>query len=687
MELPSFPIQHEIESDLTLILAILEDTEENYKRLKISKLSKIRNGITLAQKIKKKEQKNEIEAVFKSNWKWVESEEYITQDYIVKRFKPPVVPAGLQHIGIDKNMLFFNILSVTNLRSPECFQRDVDLLGALEHGQFSDPHMNLFDNSDCEIRDFFLEVFGRLRSKGVKVREFLDPMSKFTGYDVHNIFSFFLKFEEDLENDRKDEEEEEIDRFRMTRLLKNRYGNLLSKSEFETLDEHKRKELYDSIKDKDLSGKLMNPYRYLESYCKVCQKFFCDYHSKLRVPRLIEVINDDQLNDYSNKDFDRYFNMRYVEELKSKEGYSCEEVETRCVPTTRKCSKVSKKVVTEDQILRFLSSIEPKKLKILKILSRFGLKETCLISKLLFLKHKCYKVKAALEYFHKKFENLPKESMIMIKKSDCNLFNYVKDNGSTQTFCIQGGDCLSLCRLKEDFNNRQRLKYIHKGCSCFKCDSSCICRKRGITCLPNICKSGVEKPFLFDKLIKDLVKKKSQLPRCGNNFLICNHKKRLGLSISKVCPGLGLFALQKIEKESFLGIYIGEWITDTEQRFRDTLTEVTGSSYCFTLENGNRDGENGIGICSLIYGNKMKFINHSKDPFKNCYVKMIRGRDCVKICFFSSKKIESGEELLFDYGDNYNLGWTKYDNAISKLVNNVHNNIYGRASKRGKRRR
>jgi len=61
-----------------------------------------------------------------------------------------------------------------------------------------------------------------------------------------------------------------------------------------------------------------------------------------------------------------------------------------------------------------------------------------------------------------------------------------------------------------------------------------------------------------------------------------NCSKKCVISHSKVCDGLGLFALENIDKSSLVIQYIGEEMTDDYHFLRDKWnTEVF---YAFTLE-------------------------------------------------------------------------------------------------------
>ncbi len=108
--------------------------------------------------------------------------------------------------------------------------------------------------------------------------------------------------------------------------------------------------------------------------------------------------------------------------------------------------------------------------------------------------------------------------------------------------------------------------------------------------------------------------------------------------------GTGVFAAQKITKNSKVIEYIGRKVSKSEgdkiseNRLKKYLnSKKTGSVYVFELNKRfDIDG-------SPLY-NKARYINHSCSP--NCEVDVIRGH----IWISSIKNIKEGEELSYDYG-------------------------------------
>tara|TARA_B100002019_G_C21224370_1_gene576530 strand:+ start:73 stop:576 length:504 start_codon:yes stop_codon:yes gene_type:complete len=108
--------------------------------------------------------------------------------------------------------------------------------------------------------------------------------------------------------------------------------------------------------------------------------------------------------------------------------------------------------------------------------------------------------------------------------------------------------------------------------------------------------------------------------------------------------GSGVFALQKIKKNTKIIEYIGEKITKregdrrSEKRLKKYLnSKSTGSVYIFELNKRyDIDG-------SPLY-NRARYINHSCNP--NCEVEIEKGHIWIK----SIRSIKVGEELNYDYG-------------------------------------
>jgi SET domain-containing protein len=114
---------------------------------------------------------------------------------------------------------------------------------------------------------------------------------------------------------------------------------------------------------------------------------------------------------------------------------------------------------------------------------------------------------------------------------------------------------------------------------------------------------------------------------------------------------MGLFADRFYEKNSFLGFYGGEYTFTEEDRKREIQLKITETSYVFTSD------YRGMQVDALFVGNKMRYMNHMKAEFANVNVKIIASKYRKFIGFYAKKEIQKGEELLFDYGEKYNLNW------------------------------
>ena len=106
-----------------------------------------------------------------------------------------------------------------------------------------------------------------------------------------------------------------------------------------------------------------------------------------------------------------------------------------------------------------------------------------------------------------------------------------------------------------------------------------------------------------------------------------------GLKTKRSSTGLGLFTLQSICKGDFIIEYTGEMIGFKEANRR-------GGKYLFeTSKDRFIDGKDRKNIA--------RYINHSCAP--NCEVDIRRGR----ILLFAKRNIKVGEELHYDYGEEY----------------------------------
>jgi len=110
--------------------------------------------------------------------------------------------------------------------------------------------------------------------------------------------------------------------------------------------------------------------------------------------------------------------------------------------------------------------------------------------------------------------------------------------------------------------------------------------------------------------------------------------------------GYGLFAMQAIPKEQFIGHYTG-----VVRKLRRFSPEING--YCMHLPTRFWSYDYFV-IDAEKAGNELRFSNHSDEP--NMRPFCVIDRDLVHICLFACQDIEAGEELTFDYGKDY---WRK----------------------------
>lgn len=100
--------------------------------------------------------------------------------------------------------------------------------------------------------------------------------------------------------------------------------------------------------------------------------------------------------------------------------------------------------------------------------------------------------------------------------------------------------------------------------------------------------------------------------------------------------GWGVFAKQRITKNTRIIPYLGEKITHAESLRRERRYIEGGSIWCFKLNNR-------WVIDAHVGGNDARFINHSCRP--NCYSQVMGDTIWIR----AARTIEPGEELTYDY--------------------------------------
>ncbi|XP_043914104.1 histone-lysine N-methyltransferase EHMT1 [Protopterus annectens] len=176
--------------------------------------------------------------------------------------------------------------------------------------------------------------------------------------------------------------------------------------------------------------------------------------------------------------------------------------------------------------------------------------------------------------------------------------------------------------------------------------SNCMCGQLSLRCwydkdgrlLPEF--NMVEPPLIFE-----CNQACSCWRTCRNRLVQNGLRIRLQLYRTQKM-GWGVRTLQDIPKGSFVCEYVGELISDAEADVRED------DSYIFDLD--NKDGEVYC-IDARFYGNISRFINHLCEP-NVIPVRVFTSHQDLRfprIALFSSRDIQSGEELGFDYGDRF----------------------------------
>ncbi|ERS99951.1 hypothetical protein HMPREF1624_03320 [Sporothrix schenckii ATCC 58251] len=129
----------------------------------------------------------------------------------------------------------------------------------------------------------------------------------------------------------------------------------------------------------------------------------------------------------------------------------------------------------------------------------------------------------------------------------------------------------------------------------------------------------------------------------------------LGQSQLQGC-GYGLFTAEDIGADEFIIEYVGELITHDEgvrreARRGDFFDQGANASYLFTLLE-----QDGIWVDAAIYGNLSRYINHASESDKrgcNITPKILYVNGEFRIRFSAMRDIKAGEELFFNYGENF----------------------------------
>uniref|UniRef100_A0A8D2JAS7 [histone H3]-lysine(9) N-methyltransferase n=1 Tax=Varanus komodoensis TaxID=61221 RepID=A0A8D2JAS7_VARKO len=229
------------------------------------------------------------------------------------------------------------------------------------------------------------------------------------------------------------------------------------------------------------------------------------------------------------------------------------------------------------------------------------------------------------------YENVPIPCVNSVDDEPCpDDYKYISENCETSTMNIDRNIThLQHCTCQDD-------------CS----SSNCLCGQLSIRCWYDKDGRLLQE---FNKIEPPLIFECNQActcwRNCKNRVVQSGIKVRLQL-YRTAKMGWGVRALQTIPQGTFICEYVGELISDAEADVRED------DSYLFDLD--NKDGEVYC-IDARYYGNVSRFINHLCDPNIIPVRVFMLHQDLrfPRIAFFSSRDIQTGEELGFDYGDRF----------------------------------
>lgn len=239
--------------------------------------------------------------------------------------------------------------------------------------------------------------------------------------------------------------------------------------------------------------------------------------------------------------------------------------------------------------------------------------------------------------------------------------------------CVDAGVlCERFCGCTE-----ANCSYKFTGCACHSqgktClpkqkDKPCICVQLNRECDPQLCGScgafeRADPANAEDDWLHSTGCQNCDLQRGRHKTLLLGQSQLEGV-------GYGLFTAEDIAQDEFIVEYVGELITHDEgvrreARRGDVFDEESNISYVFTLLENE-----GIWVDAAIYGNLSRYINHaSEHDTRGCNItpRILYVNGEFRIEFTALRDIKAGEELFFNYGENFpNLTKKLLDNKSGK---------------------
>ncbi|XP_053950161.1 probable histone-lysine N-methyltransferase set-23 [Anastrepha ludens] len=229
---------------------------------------------------------------------------------------------------------------------------------------------------------------------------------------------------------------------------------------------------------------------------------------------------------------------------------------------------------------------------------------------------------------------------------------YVLENVlSTQ---VDADHCEEYQKLKQSFNS-----ILLNGCECIQDPHNCsVCSHGG-----NYKWNAQFRELVLDsERSKELIYECSSVCRCDpykclNRLVQKGPRRGLNIINSKLYGSKGLITTEDIPGGGYICEYAGEILTRTQAIRRQKTNEQSSlMNYILFLNEHNIAKHTTVSnvLTTIIdpskRGNIGRYLNHSCDP--NCEMRSVRV-DCPipKICIFSKRFINAGEELCFHYNE------------------------------------
>ena len=408
---------------------------------------------------------------------------------------------------------------------------------------------------------------------------------------------------------------------------------------------------------------------YRKAYCQICKRFYCNVHfydkATVDVYNNMKVVAHFQMKTSENrnaiiKNIAPHFQDKgemYLNE------YACDYKDRNdCC----RANKIAVSVAQEDKFIRQMNMNDFYLLNVLVTTTLFD--SPCFICMLFNYKYKCNYIDALLsfvtldrkrmkieKYFVTAYPPLPS----LLSEKLTVIFN---DNRATTFNNVCSGNSEHKNEFYNDLYNQKNFEPCsHAGlcrkeiCKCFirgHCEEYCLCygncelKFRGCNCIGN-CRFNGENSMnsacpCVQKGRECQIGMCTSCISCSNMSIQLRKYKRVILGQSLIIPSNGLFAYENIKANDLIGVYLGEIVERTELDRRSVFSDELEKHYSFSQDDN-------FDIDALRCGNAMRYINHSKYGYENCFAKNVFTQGRIIVALYARRDIMKGEELYFDY--------------------------------------